>query len=304
MGTAIALGNFDGVHLAHAALIRSAKEFAAAKDDQSLAYVFEPHPKKLFHPEADIKLLMTPEMKARRLREAGADCVFLEKRGMEILSLSPETFFENVLMKELNASFITAGFNYRFGKNASGDAALLKKLCAEEGIACRILDPMTAEGEPISSTRLRALLEHGEISAYNIMSFAPYTVSGTVQKGKQLGRTIGFPTLNVEIPTSLLLPKKGVYISRTYLDGIWYESITNIGVNPTVETAMPRAESYLPEFAGDAYGKCAETALLQFIRPEQKFGTLAALKEQIAKDTEITKRYFKEWDFDNDVKRI
>ncbi len=293
MGTAIALGNFDGVHLAHAALIQRAATYAEENGFTSLAYVFEPHPKMLLCPEAEARLLMTAEMKTRRLMEAGIESVHLERRGMEILSLSPEAFVEEILHKELGAAYVTAGFNYRFGKKASGDAELLAALCNARGIVCRIMEPMEIDGESVSSTRLRSLLENGEIAAYNALSFAPYTVSGNVKKGKQLGRTIGFPTINIEMPRELLLPGKGVYISRTYLDGRWYESVTNIGQNPTVEKAVPRAETHLLQFSGEAYGKKAETELLAFIRSERKFENLAALCRQIEKDTAITKQYFK-----------
>lgn len=292
MGTAIALGNFDGVHLAHAALIQRTAAYAKENALTSLVYVFEPHPKTLLCPGAEARLLMTAKTKARRLMEAGIESVHLERRGMEILSLSPEAFVEDILHKELGATYVTAGFNYRFGKKASGDAALLTALCNARGMVCRIMEPMEIDGKSISSTRLRSLLENGEIEAYNALSFAPYTVSGTVRKGKQLGRTIGFPTINIDIPKVLLLPKKGVYISRTYFDGKWYKSVTNIGQNPTVEAAPPRAESHLLQFSGDVYGKEAEVELLAFIRPEQKFQDLATLCKQIEKDITVTKQYF------------
>lgn len=292
MGTAIALGNFDGVHLAHAALVQLAAAYANKNSTKSLAYVFEPHPKLLLAKEANIRLLMTAETKEARLCEAGIDEVYFERRGMEILSLSPEAFVKTVLKKQLDASFVTAGFNYRFGRGASGDAAQLTALCHAHGIECRIMEPMEAEGAPVSSTRLRHLLSEGDIKAYNALSFWPYTVSGTVKKGKQLGGTIGFPTMNIEIDKALLLPKKGVYISRTYLDGSWYESVTNIGKNPTVEEAQPRAESHLLHFSEAAYGKKADIQLLEFVRPEQKFSDLTALCAQIEKDKAQAIQYF------------
>ena len=292
MGTAIALGNFDGVHIAHAALIKNTEAYAKENRLTSGAYVFEPHPKQILCPDKDVPLLMTAKMKARRLGEAGAWRVYFEKRGMEILSLSPEAFVKKVLCEELDAAFVAAGFNYRFGAGASGDAEKLMALCRNSGIVCRIMEPMEMEGAPVSSTRLRALLKNGEIETYNTLSFAPYTVSGCIIKGKQLGRTIGFPTVNIEIPKGLLLPKKGVYISRTYLDGRWYDSVTNIGQNPTVEHASPRAESHLLAYVGEAYGKDADIELLAFIRPEQKFESLTALCRQIKMDTETAKQYF------------
>lgn len=296
MGTAIALGNFDGVHIAHAALVQLATAYADEHNIISGAYVFEPHPRVLLCPETDVKLLMTAKMKARRLCEAGAWRVYFEKRGMEILSLSPKDFVKKILCEELDAQFVVAGFNYRFGAGASGDAKMLMALCRASGIDCRIMEPMEKGGTPVSSTRLRALLASGDIKEYNALSFKPYTVSGTVIKGKQLGRTLGFPTMNTEIPNMLLLPKKGVYISRTFVDGKWYGSVTNIGQNPTVESALPRAESYLLGFSGEVYGKETDTELLEFIRPEQKFPDVRALCAQIQKDTETAKAYFEDFE--------
>ncbi len=296
MGTAIALGNFDGVHKAHAKLLENMTAYAARHALESVVYLFSPHPRTLFFPDAPPALLMTTEMKARRLREAGADRVFLEERGMEILSLSPEAFVDRILVGELGARYVVAGFNYRFGKNAEGDAELLVKLCRARGIECEILESVEFEGEPLSSTRLRAFLEEGDVASIRRASFAPYTVCGTVQEGKKLGRILGFPTLNIEIPKELLLPRRGVYISRTRVLGKEYQSITNIGQNPTVEKAMPRAESHLLDFSGEVYGEYAEIALLEFIRPEKKFSSIEELGAQIRQDKEKARQFFERKD--------
>ena len=296
MGTAIALGNFDGVHKAHAKLLENMTAYAACHGLESVVYLFAPHPRTLLCPDSPPALLMTTEMKRRRLREAGADRVFLEARGMEILSLSPEAFVDRILVGELDARYVTAGFNYRFGAGAEGDAALLSKLCRERGIACEILESVEFEGKPLSSTRLRAFLEEGDVARIYRASFAPYTIMGTVTEGKKLGRTLGFPTLNIEIPKELLLPRRGVYISRTRILEKEYESITNIGQNPTVEKACPRAESHLLDFSGEVYGENAEIALLEFIRPEEKFSSVAALREQIRQDKEKARQFFERKD--------
>ncbi len=292
MGTAIALGNFDGVHKAHEALMRRMLEVAEEKGYKSIVYIFDPHPRLLLAKETRPALLMTTAMKVRRLTEIGADAVHLEKRGMEILSLSPEAFVKKVLSEELDAEFVIAGFNYRFGKNAVGDAQLLQKLCKENGIHCEIMEKLESGDAPISSTRLRKMLTAGDIASYNALSFAPYTLSGIVQTGKKLGRELGFPTLNIDIPGELLLPRKGVYVSRTRIDGREYKSVTNIGQNPTVERAVPRAESHLLDFSGEGYGREAEITLLHFLRPEQAFPDVEALQRQIRQDTEETRLYF------------
>ncbi len=296
MGTAVALGSFDGVHKAHEHLVRNMTDYAKDAGLESVVYVFEPHPRALLFPEHMPGLLMTTAMKVRRLLEIGADRVHLERRGMAVLSLSPEDFVKNVLRDELGARHVTAGFNYRFGKNAAGDAALLQELCRKYGMTCRIIDGILQGGEPVSSTRLRGLLETGDIRGVNDLSFAPYTLEGEIKEGKKLGREIGFPTMNIEIPKGLLVPKKGVYASRTRIEGKVYQSVTNIGQNPTVEEAVPRAESHLFGFSGEAYGKCAEITLLEFLRPEQRFADVEALCAQIRQDTEKTRLFFERMD--------
>ncbi len=296
MGTAIALGNFDGVHNAHRALVENMLAVAEKENLESVVYVFEPHPRTLFSPLSPPQLLMETDLKVRRLLEIGADRVQLEERGMEILSLSPEDFVKDILAGELDSKFVTAGFNYRFGKNAAGDATLLKTLCAAHGITCEIMESVSALGAPISSTRLRGLLEEGDIEAFNGLSFAPYTLVGKVQKGKKLGRVLGFPTLNIEISGRLLLPKKGVYVSQTRIRNHVYKSVTNIGQNPTVEKVSPRAESHLLDFADEAYGEVAEITLLKFLRPEQKFADTDTLRRQMQKDTDEARLYFERKD--------
>ncbi len=296
MATAIALGNFDGVHKAHASLVRHMKEYAEKAGLESVVYMFVPHPRLLLCPERSPGLLMTAEMKTRRLLEIGVDRVQAEVRGTEILRLSPADFVKKILVGELQAAYVTAGFNYRFGKNAAGDAALLQRLCQEAGIRCEIMERVESGREPISSTRLRHLLAEGDVAAVNAMSFAPYTLSGVVQTGKKLGREIGFPTLNIEIPLQLQLPRKGVYVSRTRLGDRSYASVTNIGQNPTVERAVPRAESHLLAFSDEVYGAEAEITLLQFLRPERQFPDVEALRAQIRRDTEQAGLYFERKD--------
>ncbi len=292
MGTAIALGNFDGVHKAHAKLLENMTAYAEIHGLQSVAYFFSPHPRTLLAPEKPPALLMTEAMKTRRIQEMGVERVFAETRGMEILSLSPEAFVDKILVEEMDARYVAAGFNFRFGKNAAGDAASLSTLCRARGIECEILESVEFEGEPLSSTRLRKFLKEGDVQKIAAASFRPYAIEGRVAEGKHLGRVLGFPTVNIEIPGALLLPRRGVYISRTRVLGKEYASVTNIGENPTVEKAVPRAESHLLDFSGEVYGEMAEITLLEFLRPEQKFQSVEALRERIRQDTETARQFF------------
>jgi len=296
MGSAVALGNFDGVHKAHEALIRKMADRARREGLSSRAYVFTPHPRIQICPSKAPKLLMTDSLKTRRLLEIGIDKVEAETRGMEILSLSPDRFIKQVLVEELDTKYVIAGFNYRFGKNACGDAELLKHLCQRYEITCEIMDSIDYGGAPVSSTRIRKLLSEGKIEEVNALSFAPYTLTGEIQEGKKLGREIGFPTINIEIPRTLLVPRKGVYASWVRIGNHVYESVTNIGKNPTVEHAVPRAESHLFDFSEEAYGQTAEITLLHFLRPEQRFSNVKALCAQIRQDLEKTRLYFERKD--------
>lgn len=292
MGTAVALGNFDGVSKAHAGLIQQMVKAAKERGLRAGVYLLEPHPRTQLVPENPIRLITPLPKKIWLIEQLGVDFVEVEKRGKLILELSPEQFVQNILQKELDAKYVMAGFNYRFGKHACGDAALLQSICAKCGIVCEIFPSVTEGGAPISSTRLRNLLSIGDIESVNRFSFAPYSIGGIVKEGKHLGRTIGFPTINIPIEKDVFLPKKGVYISRTRVDGEIYNSITNIGENPTVEHADIRMESHLFDYTGDAYGQKAETTLLKFVRAEQAFRTTEALKAQITADVKTAILYF------------
>ncbi len=293
MKTAVALGSFDGVHIAHAALIRNAVSYARTHDLLAMAYVFEPHPRLLLRPEKPVELLTTFTEKEALLYRLGIDKVQAERRGEKILQLSPEAFVKEVLAEELQASFVTAGENYRFGKKAAGDALYLKKLCEKAHVRCEIMDTVFFDGQSVSSTRIRQCLSDGEIEMVNRLSFAPYTKCGTVIRGKKLGRKLGFPTLNIAFENGILLPKKGVYISRTTVDGESYCSITNVGENPTVETAKTRMESHLFGYDAEAYGKSVAVTLLSYLRPEIKFASVDALMAQLVQDKEAAIQYFK-----------
>ncbi len=292
MQSAVALGNFDGVHKAHAALIEKTVQEAKKRSLRATAYILDPHPRTLLHPEEPVRLLTSIERKTELLHELGIDSVYTERRGKEILQLTPPAFVEKILKEELAAKFVVVGFNYRFGKNAAGDAEEMKRLCRENKIDCTIMNPVMESGKPVSSTRLRAMLAMGDTETVNRLSFRPYTLDGVVQKGKQLGVTLGFPTMNIAIERDMLVPRHGVYISRTYIDGIAYGSVTNIGVNPTVENTSVRMESHLLAYKGDAYGKKVSVEFLAFIRDEKAFPSLEALCMQIEKDKQAAITYF------------
>lgn len=278
MKASIALGNFDGVHKAHGRLIKT----LCSLPGESIVYTFDKHPREML--EKNVKLLMSSELKEETLLSLGVDKVYFEHLTMKILNMSPENFIKDLLLKRFRVGSVVAGFNYRFGAKAEGNAETLKELGKKHDFDVYITDEISVEGKTLSSTLLRNLLSEGEIEKYNEYSERPYTIRGKVMRGKGLGRKMGFPTINIEIPDSMQLPKSGVYAGKVNIEGEWHSGITNIGTNPTVENARIRAECHIMNYSGDLYNKTADIILLSRIRDERKFENTEELKEQIIKD--------------------
>ncbi len=273
--TAIALGRFDGVHLAHKMVIS-----AAAKHKGTLfgaVFTFCDNPNK-----PDPHLLTTEDEKHRFIANCGTE-ILINATFDSVRNMNAEEFFDLVLCRDLNAKAIFCGYNYRFGKGASADSETLARLCKEKGIDFTCI----AEVEGFSSTAVRALLSEGKVQAASEILGRNYTLKGNVIHGNALGRTIETPTLNIETDKAKLLPRFGVYATIATINGKAYRSVTNIGLKPTVGSEQPTVEAYLLDATGDFYGKEAELELIDFIRPEQKFSSLEALKETIKND--ITK---------------
>ena len=278
--TAVALGFFDGVHSAHARVI---KEVCG---DPSLCPTVMTFSSAHLLPQKkrEAGLLQTDEQKLECFQKLGVKRVYLLP-FVEIASMEPRQFIETVVCQAMNAKRISCGYDYRFGANASGDASLLSSICAEKGIDLRIVPQYTSHGVTVSSTAIRQALVNGDMALVNAFLGYPYYIKERVVHGKSLGRTLGFPTLNQPLSEKLVLPKFGVYQSRTKIDGNWYRSITNIGVKPTIEgVRAPLAETYLLDASGDFYGMTARVELFKLTRPEQKFADVEELKETVHRD--------------------
>ena len=284
--TAVVLGNFDGVSKAHKKLIETLVTAAKDKNLYSVAFIFETHPLRILKGDT-YKVLMTNEKKREIILSLGIDEVKFEPTTREILSMSPEDFANKILRGRFSAEVVAAGFNYTFGKDGRGDAALLSEYGKKYGFDVLIMDNLIEEHESVSSSLLKAALDSGDIKKYNRFSYLPYSIKGTVEHGKSLGSKELFPTANITPPEYLYLPKNGVYKTETLLCGKKYKSITNIGVNPTVEHAKKRSETYIPNFSGDIYGETIEVTFLEKIRDEQKFKNTDELKKQIQKDIDF-----------------
>lgn len=296
---AIVLGNLDGLHCGHRVLLKEAYDLAkkAKPSWRTRVITFSPHTSAA-HLQEPMELIYSDEQKLTLLKESGlVDEVVVLAFTDAVRTLEPEVFFEEYLIKRYHAQAVIIGDNFRFGKNGRGDSQLMETLCRRVGIICRSLKRSEINGEPISSSRIRTLLAEGRIQEANLLLGRPYFIEGPVKHGKQIGRTIKTPTLNLPLMPGTLTPKKGVYVTRCYTDSGVYESISNVGQNPTVEKAgsglpKPHLETHLFDFSGDLYDQTVRVELLAFLRPEQRFESVDALHEQLMKDIAATRQFF------------
>ena len=286
-GTVIALGFFDGVHLGHASLIDRAKELATG-DIKSLIYTLDKHPSFLFGNPTP--MITSSESRINLLKNFNTDYLYLQQTDKDFLSISPEKFVNDILVKKLGAVHIVSGENYTFGKNNSGNSVLLKKLCADAGLKYTVV-PYSMDGENIiSSTLIRKLLDEGDISSVNRMLGRKHFISGKVTRCRQVGKTLGFPTANIVPDPLLKLTLSGVYASNTIVDGVSYPSITNVGSAPTFSENNILIETHILDFGEDIYSKEITVEFLKLIRPQQKFDSKEDLIKQLEKDTDIRRK--------------
>lgn len=289
-GAVAAIGNFDGVHRGHQQLLAETAVFARSLDHPAGAVVFDPHPRRYFRPGDPPFLLTTPKQRERLLRDNGAGQVMTLTFDASLAALTPEQFVRDVLKQKLGLAGVVTGTDFRFGKGRSGDAAGLKRLCKEAGLAALLVSPKPeADGEKIGSSAIRAALQAGDARAAASMLGRPWGVEGAVLPGQKLGRTLGFPTANM-ILGDLIEPRRGVYAVRASADGREHKGVANFGRRPTVGADAPLLETHLFDYAGDLYGKTMEVRFIDFIRDEKKFDGLDALKAQIAADSDKARK--------------
>lgn len=293
-GSVVAIGNFDGVHRGHQAVIGEAKRIAAKLKTTTSVLTFEPHPRSFFRPD-DPPFRLTPlRLKAHALEALGVDQLFVVRFDAKFAALSAERFVNDVLGKSgLAAQHVVTGYDFVFGKGRSGNAVLLERLAKEHGYAYTAVSPVAAEnGEIYSSTQIRAYLQQGKPRHAARLLGRPWEIEGRVESGQQRGRTIGFPTANVRL-SELLQPMHGVYAVRAGIDQgadtKWFDGVANFGSRPTVDGKSVWLEIHLFDFAGDLYGKHLRVAFIDFLRAEMKFPSFDALKDQIAKDSQAAR---------------
>lgn len=289
--TAVALGGFDAMHKGHQAIIHRMVETAKTEGMTSVVYFFVNQSKEVLSGEK-IPWVNTLEKRLAILEELGVDVAVAQWLTAEFLETSPEEFATNYLRKILDAKWVAAGFNYRFGKQGKGDIALLRRLGEDLGIRVCEVPCVTERGEAVSSTRIRHLIGEGNMEETGDCLGRAYTLSGTVVAGNHQGRELGVPTANIEFPENLLLPREGVYLTETKVDGVWIPSMTNVGGKPSVEKNHPGIETHLLDFTGDLYDREIEVRFHKKIRDIIRFEYLEELQEQLQKDKKAVREYF------------
>jgi len=284
--TGVGLGNFDGLHIGHMALINILINECRLNGLQSMIYTFTKHPDNIINKSKYTPLLMTPEKKAQILGYLPVDYLFYEEFNEAFSKMNPVDFIKHILVDKLKIKLAVAGFDYTFGYKGKGDAKLLKQHGEEYGFKTVIIPPVKMNNEIISSTSIRECLSTGNMEKAFYMLGRHYSIMGTVETGYKLGTQIGFPTANITPEDYLLLPSFGVYISKTLLNGILYNSITNIGVKPTfgLSNSKVTVETHILDFEGDIYQKHIEVYFLQKLRDEIKFKDKNELAYQIKTD--------------------
>ena len=300
--SAVAIGNFDGVHLGHQALLKRAKQLAtetgagmtltgsgrAANHVSTAVVSFEPLPKAFFAPHIAPARLTGPAEKLRRLREHGVELAWLLRFNAALAGLSARAFVENILVRGLAARAVVIGEDFRFGRGREGDLAMMETLGREYGFVVSPVAAVTIEGDRISSTAIREALAHGALDRAKVLLGRDYSVTGHVVRGQQLGRNLGYPTANLR-PWGGQSPLEGVFAVRARViegetPGAWQEGVASVGVRPAVGGGEPLVEVHLFDFEGDLYGRRHETRFLAILRGEEDFPDLDALVVQMKQD--------------------
>jgi riboflavin kinase/FMN adenylyltransferase len=289
----VSVGNFDGVHRAHQAVLRDIAARAREKGARSVAVTFEPHPARILRPDSRFKLLTPTPEKLRLLAETGVDAVLLLPFGRDLSLLTPRQFAEDILRHKLHALEVHEGYNFHFGHKAAGNVDTLAEFGGEMGFAVKIFDEMALRGESVSSSQIRKLLGVGRVSRARHLLGRPFAILSTPGRGRGYGRKYTVPTINLSHYEELV-PRDGVYITNTRVAEECFDSITNVGNRPTFGAESFAIETHLLNFHPLELNAETEVEIffLQRVRDEVKFPSIEALREQIAKDVSRARRYF------------
>ena len=291
--TLISVGNFDGVHRAHAHVLREIALRARATGAKAVAVTFEPHPTRILRPEAGLKLLTPTPEKLRWLESTGIDAVLLLPFGRDLSLMTPREFAEEILKQRLHAREVHEGFNFRFGHKAAGDMDLLAEFGREMGFEVKVYPEMKLRGESVSSSQIRRLLAAGRVSRARHLQARPFCILGTPGRGRGYGSKYTVPTINLARYEELV-PKDGVYITCTRVGAERFDSVTNVGNRPTFGAELFAIETHLLNFHPIELSPETEVEIcfLDRLRDEIKFPSVDALREQIGRDVRKARRYF------------
>jgi riboflavin kinase/FMN adenylyltransferase len=286
----IAIGMFDGVHTGHRRVIEAARRLAHARNLPCEVFTFVEHPRTVLRPDNPVPLLTPWPEKLERLRDFGVDACVAAHFTPDLAALSPHAFVDRILIHQLGVAGVVTGFNFHFGHRQMGDTNVLRELGQAHGFDVEVVAPIEGEGGVVSSSRIREFVATGRIEEANTLLDYGYTLSGVVIHGDKRGRTIGFPTANLEIDREKLLPAYGVYACWVELAGKKLPAIVNIGQRPTFDPPKLMIEAHLFDWDGDIYGETLSVTLVERIRAEQAFSGIDALVTQIKADCLVARR--------------
>ncbi|MFN0124905.1 MAG: bifunctional riboflavin kinase/FAD synthetase [Blastocatellia bacterium] len=291
--TVLTLGVFDGLHIGHQAIVRRVVDRAALLDATPTLVTFDPHPRQVLHPATAPPLLQTFSQKMEGLKQLGVRQVIVLEFTRELAALTAAGFVQAYLHDALAAREIYLGHGFFFGRDRLGNIEMLREIGQRLGFFADEVAEVRARSQRVSSTRVRQALRDGRVNLARRMLGRAYGVEGVVVEGRRVGRTISFPTANLDIQNRVL-PADGVYVTLALADGTWHRSVTNIGRRPTlVGDTESKAETHLIDFDGDLYGKTLRVRFLYRLRGEMKFSGIDELKAQITRDRDRTVRYFR-----------
>ncbi|MBI2335493.1 MAG: bifunctional riboflavin kinase/FAD synthetase [Deltaproteobacteria bacterium] len=287
--TIVVLGNFDGVHLAHQKMFQWAKTKAKLLRLKTIIYTFYPHPALALARASAPNMIMTLEQKIEAIHDLKIPYLVIEPFNLKFAHQTPETWFNHVIVKNLHAAAVVAGYDFTFGRHRVGNVELLQELCKAHNIKCFIMHAYLKGETLVSSSQIRHLVETGQVEKAKNLLGRYYYMDGTIIRGKARGKKLGIPTANLA-PQNTLIPTTGVYATKVRFKNRLYPSVTNVGLNPTFGKNPLSIETYILNFKKDIYGEKIRLYFLSQIREERKFESIEALKTQIAEDIRLAKR--------------
>ncbi len=293
----VTVGTFDGVHIGHQHILKRLKEVAEENGGETVLLTFFPHPRMVVFPEDNrLKLINTLEEKIKLLEDFGLQHLVILPFSKEFSRVSPTEYVRDFLVNKLNVNTLVIGYDHRFGRNREGDINLLKELSPVYDFKVEEIPAREIDDIKVSSTKIREALSQGDIKTAKEYLQHDFSLNGTVVKGNQIGRTIGFPTANIHVPEPYkLIPKQGVYIVKGKIAGKTYQGLLNIGNRPTIEeknNEKPTIEAYFLNTSDNLYDQKAEITFIERLRDEKKYNSLEELSNQLKKDEQMAQQYF------------